>query len=125
MSPTRIATLTLLAALVALPACSRLPSVPGLPGNKNRVTAEFDDQRFRANAVATTDDRRGFAATVRGAARSVPGALEAGRLAAVTYCLNTFGGSDIDWTVGPDQPADAAALSSDGSLVLAGTCTTR
>ena len=116
--------LVLVAATVA--GCGRLPSIPvpfrQADGGTNQI--EFDGQRFRTRIAATSPDRRSFATSVRRPERSVAGALEAGRHRSIAYCLNGFGGSDIDWTVGPDRPAEEVALTG-GALVLSGTCTTR
>ena len=119
-------TMILVLAVATLAGCGRLPSIP-IPfrtddGGTGKV--EFDGQRFRTRASATTPDRRGFAVSVGQPQRSVAGALEAGRHRAIAYCLNGFGGSDIDWTVGPDRDEGQVALA-DGALVLTGTCISR
>lgn len=115
----------ILIAATALAACGRLPSIP-VPFRQNTdggtAKVEFDGLRFRARARAVTPDRRGFQVTVGRAARSAEGAAEAGRHRAIAYCLNTAGGSDIQWAFGPDEAAAAPPVP---VLTLTGTCTTR
>lgn len=93
----------------------------GLRGSQQ----EIDGIRFGARSSALTDDKRGFAITVRGADRALPQALEAGRTEGIAYCLDTFGGSEITWAQGPDREIEEVALADGGDLVLTGTCIAR
>lgn len=93
-------------------------------GMRGRLS-EIDGVRFRSRISVTSDDRRGFATATRGATRNLSLALEAGRLEAVHYCLTTFGGSQIDWTVSPDRPLDQVRLTDGGAVALAGRCVAR
>lgn len=117
----------LLALIVSLSACGvgeRIrPGAYGKPLRSEKLT--FDDIYFRAKARHTSEDRRDFAVSVRGADRNVAAALEAGEFAAVKYCIGLFGGSNIDWTAGPDQDPETIALASNGELVMTGRCTIR
>ena len=130
-----------LALSVSLAGCGRLDSLASgdsagssagsassVPFSGNGLRGRLsvvDGVRFRSRITALSEDRRGFTAETRGATRNLALALEAGRLEAVRYCLTTFGGSDIDWTLSPDRPATEVRLSDRGSVVLAGRCVTR
>ncbi len=52
------------------------------------------------------------------------GAREAGRYQATRYCLLTYGGSDKEWTIGPDLPIEELPVDGD-TLTLQGRCTQR
>lgn len=93
----------------------------GLRGSAN----EIDGTRFRTRVSSGRDDPRAFLTTTRGAARNLPAAMEAGRVEAVRYCLDRFGGSEIAWTRGPDRPVEQVALEASGVLILSGRCVTR
>ena len=60
-----------------------------------------------------------FTVTVKKAGVSLDAAREAGGYEGIKYCIDKFGYSGIDWTVGPD--AEQLTLS-DGDLILRGTC---
>ena len=93
----------------------------GIRGNASEVSGI----RFRSRASVLSEDKRSFAVTTRGAGRDMAAAQEAGRIEAVGYCLRTFGGSDIEWAVGPSDTPEALPLGDDGALVLTGRCLTR
>lgn len=81
--------------------------------------------RFRSRVSVTSDDDRNFAVSTAGAGRGISGAIEAGQLEAVRYCLKRFGGSEIAWTYGPDQDVETIQLNDSGALVLTGQCIAR
>ena len=91
-------------------------------GGDDRVT--FDGQVFRASASAVDKrvSRDLFDATVRDVGVSLDGAKEAGRYEGIKYCIENFGSSDIEWTVGPDSEA-AQLVIRDNTLTLRGRCT--
>lgn len=93
----------------------------GLRGAQN----ELDGTRFRTRIGGNRDDRRAFVTATRGAGRNLVGAVEAGRVEAVRFCLMRFGGSEIAWAQGPDRPIEQIALDGSGALVLSGRCVTR
>lgn len=102
----------LLITCAALVACSNV--------QKDKIS--FDGQYFRSKASKSgKDDRRPFTVEVRPASASIPGALAAGRHEAVKYCVDTFGNSVINWTVGPDSDPNTYVLNGD-TLVLEGVC---
>ena len=123
---TRLLILGLVALSVA--GCSRLQGAAGAlgvgSGNAKRAQVESDGVRYRARADAESEDKREFAITVSPVAINPEGAIEAGRYAATRYCLLTFGGSDKDWTSGPDKPIEELAVSDD-TLTMLGRCTQR
>jgi hypothetical protein len=104
---------SLLAGTLALTACG---------AGEERVT--FDGLAFRASAapVDRRADRSEFDVRVRNATQSLDGAREAGRFEGTKYCINNYGTSRIEWTVGPDTEASRLVLSN-GDLALRGRCT--
>ncbi|MGB3407367.1 MAG: hypothetical protein WBA67_07715 [Jannaschia sp.] len=93
----------------------------GLRGSSEEVSGI----RFRSRLSATSEDDRSFNVVTRGASRDLVSASEAGRVEALRYCLNRFGGTDVDWVAGPDRPLEEIAIGEDGSLVLSGRCISR
>lgn len=122
----RLALIALLA--TSLSACGvarNVGSSIGLgQGASNRTTVEDDGVRYRAKTSADRDDRRNFSVTVTPVSADPEGALNAGEYQATRYCLLTFGGSDKEWTIGPDTPLDQLPV--DGNtLTMQGRCTQR
>ena len=121
----------LLVGALALPGCATLARVGStvtepfqdLGGVRGRL-AEINGVRFRSRISVASPDRRGFVTRTGGASRGVASAAEAGRLRAVEYCLERFGGSEIVWSAGPDRPVEEMTLDRD-VLFLRGTCVTR
>jgi len=119
--------ITVLAALIALTGCGGIGSGDsGLFGGRSlRGSAqEVEGIRFRSRVTSETEDRRSFSVATRGAGRALPQAVEAARIEAIRHCLTRYGGSNIDWTQGPDRPVEQIALP-DGVLVLSGRCLAR
>ena len=114
--------------LLSVAGCSRIQGAAGALGvgnaNANRAQVEREGVRYRARAHAESEDKRDFAITVTPVAVNPEGAIEVGRYAATRYCLLTFGGSDKDWTSGPDKPIEELAVSDD-TVTLLGRCTQR
>ncbi|WP_308917540.1 hypothetical protein [Jannaschia sp. LMIT008] len=116
--------------LLSLSACgfSGIGSGDSRPFGGNGLrgqSVEVGGVRFRSRLASTGPDRRGFVVTTRGAARSVVGALEAGRVRAHGHCLSRFGGTDVAWSVSPDRPVEQVRLEEGGTVTLAGTCIAR
>ncbi|MEM8823932.1 MAG: hypothetical protein AAGF30_10020 [Pseudomonadota bacterium] len=100
--------------------------LPGIGGpSVRRGVVEVSGIRFRTRVTATSEDRRSFNTSTPGAVQAPQAAAEAGRTQAITYCLRTFGGSQIQWTVGPDVEPEDIVLDEAGTLILAGRCVTR
>jgi hypothetical protein len=125
-----------LAVAVALSGCGRLaslssgasgPSGPfSGPGTGFRgAVQEIDGVRYRTRLSVDDGDRRLFSTATLGAQGAPLAATEAGRLEAVGYCLRTFGGSHIEWTIAPATQPEEVAISEDGALVLRGRCIAR
>lgn len=93
----------------------------GIRGNSSEVSGI----RFRSRVTVTSEDDRSFFTTTQQAGRDIAAAMEAGRLEAVRYCIRNFGGSDIEWTVGPSETPEELPLNEDGALVLSGRCLNR
>lgn len=99
----------------SLSGCGRLN---GLRQNKGLT---FDGQTFNASAKGTRGDVALFTSTVRQPQKSLDGAIEAATYQGVKYCINTFGTSDIRWSVGPDTPREQLVVAGD-TLSLTGRC---
>ena len=93
-------------------------------GAAKRSQVEIEGTRFRARANADSADRRAVTITVTPVAVNPDGAREAGRYEATKYCLLTYGGSDTEWTVSPDQPIEELPVADD-TLTLQGRCIQR
>ena len=91
--------------------------VAGCVAQKDRVL--FDGQYFRAKVSKVNKQRDVFQVTVKDPTKSIDGAREAGRHAAVSYCVRNYGSSDIDWTIGPDTEQLKVI---DNKLTFQGTC---
>jgi len=81
----------------------------------------FDGQIYNAKLRKVDKQFDTFQVTVKPVSRSLLGAREAGRFEAVSYCVNTFGSSDVIWTAGPDATEGALLIEKD-TLTLAGRC---
>lgn len=122
---TRIAVLLVL--IASLGACgsvsnglSRLNPFSG--GKARNQQLEIDGVRFRARARGDSADKRDITITVRPVAVNPVGAVEAGVYEATKYCLLTYGGSDTEWTIGPDTPLSQIPLEDD-TFTMRGRCT--
>ncbi len=101
-----------LIAVLAVSACTK---------KENRVL--FNGLYYPSKAKSASDNRQGFAVTVKRATKGLDGAREAGRYEGTRYCLKNFGTSEIKWAQGPD--ADNGTLNLSGSsLKLTGSCVT-
>ncbi|WP_339767484.1 hypothetical protein [uncultured Pseudosulfitobacter sp.] len=99
-----------LAAAVAVAGC-----------NQRDKGIAFDGHYYRTSAKKVGDDRSVFQIEVRQVSQSLDGARAAGRHAAVKYCIENFGTSNIVWTSGPDPENGALTVSND-RLILQGKC---
>ncbi|MBD3663563.1 hypothetical protein H9Q16_06490 [Sulfitobacter sp. TSTF-M16] len=100
----------MLVAALATTACSN---------NNNRIA--FDGQYFRAKVSKVDKQRDVFTVRVRDVSRSLDGARAAGRYEGIAYCVENYGSSDIDWTVGPETPPEQLTIADD-AIVFQGTC---
>lgn len=87
--------------------------------SENRIP--FDGQFFRTNVSKVDGQRDVFTVRIRDVSRSLDGAREAGRHAGVSYCVDNYGSSKIDWAVGPDTPPEELAIDGD-AIVFQGVC---
>jgi len=101
----------LLAAGLALTGCAK---------KKDRIFFEGNYYPIKVRAVDKSD-RQAFTLSVRRADQGLKGARAAGLHGGKTYCLENFGTSEIEWTVGPDAPARALGAES-GGLSMSGRC---
>ena len=99
--------------VVAVSGCERM-------GKKDELS--FNGINFRSKAkMVDKKDRSHFTVNVDKATQSIEGAREAGRHAAVTYCIENYGSSSIDWVHGPDvEPENLRMIEDD--LYLEGVC---
>lgn len=103
----------LLAALIAA------SSLAGCNNKEDKIA--FDGQFFRSKLSKVDKQRDVFSVSVRPVSASLDGAREAGRYEATVYCVNTYGSSEIIWTVSPDTPTEDLTIQDD-TLVLQGRC---
>lgn len=106
-------------ALGGLGACGAIKDrVKGIGGDD----VLFDGKTYRASLSADRDDPAAFTVSVANAGGArLAGAREAGRYEATKHCIEVTGTSRVDWSTGPDTPAEGLTLS-DGALLLAGRC---
>ncbi len=114
--------------MLTLASCGLIRNTAGSLGvgraSASRAQVEINDTRFRARAHPEAEDKRSFAVTVSPVAVDPTAAMEAGRYQATRYCLLTYGGSDTDWTIGPDTPLSQLPVADD-TATLRGRCTHR
>ena len=103
--------------LTTLGLCTLL--VAGCTSTEDRLF--FDGQLYNAKLRKVDRQLDTFTVTVRPVSRSLKGAREAGLYEATSYCINTFGNSDIVWTEGPDVEEGALTIDKD-TLILQGSC---
>lgn len=71
------------------------------------------------------EDRRDFSVRVqRAVGATLEEIRESARFAATRYCLTTFGGSEVDWTLDA-AGGDWAVLAEGDSLIVSGRCVSR
>lgn len=81
----------------------------------------FDGKYFPTKVSKVDKQRDQILVTVKEVAQSPEGALAAGRFAAVSYCVGTYGSSDIEWAVGPDtNPGQIRIVNN--TMTFRGTC---
>lgn len=84
----------------------------------------FDGHFFRTKVKKVDRQLDVFTVNIRDVSQSLDGAREAGEHAGISWCVKYFGSSEIEWTVGPDTPADQLPIVDD-TLVFQGVCPTR
>lgn len=82
----------------------------------------FDGYYFRSDIAFDKDAPAAFTVSVHKPELTLAGAREAGRYKANSHCIQYFGSSRIDWSIGPDSPAQALVYNAKGDLVFTGTC---
>lgn len=93
--------------------------VAGCGGDEDRIL--FDGQSFNAKLRKVDQQSDVFTVTVKPVSRSLDGAVAAGEYEAIKHCVNTYGTSDIVWTIGPDTPQGQLPIEKD-VLTLQGRC---
>lgn len=81
----------------------------------------FQGQYYSARVAEDEARPERFVVSVGNLDRGLPGAVEAGRHEAYTYCLRNYGLTDIEWELGPDVPQQSLRIV-DGRLLLTGEC---
>lgn len=94
----------------------------GCSNSKDRIA--YDGQFYRVKVSKVDKQRDVFTVSVRDVSKSLEGAIEAGRHAGNSYCVETFGSSHIDWAVGPDTPPEDLVIV-DNTLTFQGVCPKR
>lgn len=114
--------------LVGLSGCALTRNAAGSLGlgksAANRTVVEADGVEYRARVNTDAEDKRDMSITVTPAAGNPEAAVSAGVYQATRYCILTYGGSDKEWTVGPDTPIESLPITDD-TLTLQGRCTQR
>lgn len=70
------------------------------------------------------EDRRNFVVTARAGGVGVAAARESVRFPATRYCLETYGGSDVEWVIDP-ATGDWAFTRNGQDMLFQGRCTAR
>lgn len=106
--------LCILAMAATLGGCERA-------GVFQRNAPVFDGQRFRTQVKTERKNRQEFSVTVSTVSKSLKGAIAAGEYKAIQHCIQYFGTSDIDWTLGPDTDPATLPVVND-SITFRGAC---
>lgn len=77
---------------------------------------------FKAVLRASRDDPRAFVVSTNETAVPLDDLRESIRYPATRYCIETFGGSDVDWALAGD---DWASVLENAALIFSGRCTAR
>ena len=83
----------------------------------------FDGQVFRTGAsnVKGAETRAAFSSTAKPVSASFDGARAAAEYEGIRYCIENYGNSRIEWSVGPET--DPATLTVEGdTLTFRGRC---
>ena len=108
-------------AALIVPMCL-VVAVSGCERMAKKDELSFNGINFRSKAkMVDKKDRSHFTVNVDKATQSIEGAREAGRHAAVTYCIENYGSSSIDWVHGPDVEPEKLRMIED-DLYLEGVC---
>jgi hypothetical protein len=91
----------------------------GCTSSEDRIL--FDGQFYKTSVRKVEKQLDVFTVTVKPVSKSLLGARQAGSHAAVEYCINQFGASDIIWTAGPDVPQAQLNIEKD-VMTLQGQC---
>ncbi len=83
----------------------------------------FDGYLFKSKARAVDKklSRADFTATIWPVSQSLKGTREAARYEGTKYCIAEYGTSQVDWTIGPDTPAEQFMIVDD-TLTFSGRC---
>lgn len=92
----------------------------GCTSSEDRIA--FDGQYYRAKLKQDNSEIGAFSLAVRPVSNSLNGAVAAGEYEAISYCVGTFGSSDISWAVGPETPQGQLPIDKD-VLAFQGKCT--
>ncbi|MFK7838170.1 MAG: hypothetical protein AB8B60_18315 [Sulfitobacter sp.] len=103
----------------AIPLIVMAAVLAGCTDSKNRLA--FDGHFFRAKVAKVDGQRDVFTVRIRDVAQSLDGARQAGGHEGITYCVENYGSSKIDWSVGPDTPPEELRIV-DNTLVFQGVC---
>lgn len=96
-----------------------LTAMAGCESQDDRIYFEGLYFKTKAQPIDKKVTLADFSVTVKDAGVSLDGARQAGGYEGIKYCIEKYGNSQINWTVGPDT--EQLTLS-DGDLVLRGTC---
>ncbi len=79
------------------------------------------------SSLSRAEDPRGFTVSVAAGAASVDDVRESARMPATRHCLETYGGSDVDWATDPATGDWDFIREGEGGdlMVFSGRCTVR
>ena len=97
-----------------------LALVAGCTEREERVL--FEGNYYPGKARGEKADRRDFTATVKRAGRGLEGAQKAAVHEATSYCIATFGTSDIAWSGVADGQEGPVYIRSGGRVSVTGRC---
>ncbi len=99
-----------------------LATVPGCAGS-NKEAIAFDGVVFKARTrpVDKKVSRADFTATIFKVSRSLDGARQAARFEGTKYCIENYGSSAVDWSIGPDTDPGRLRVADD-AITFRGRC---
>jgi hypothetical protein len=105
-----------------IPFVAAVVVLAGCENKNDRIL--FDGAYFRTTVKKVDKQLDVFTVQIRNVSQSLDGASEAGEYAGIDHCVRNFGTSDIEWSIGPDTPAEQLRVIDD-NLIFSGVCPQR
>lgn len=93
----------------------------GCTKREDRMLFEGHYFKAKAQAIDKKATLADFTVSVKDVSASLDGARAAGGYEGTRYCIQNFGSSRIDWTIGPETEPQHLPIDKD-TLTLQGTC---